>query len=110
MGGCQVSFTCQATSDGGTDSKSVTIKRDATAPAPMVSPNPVPLNGSATASPNANDATSGIAVAACDPVDTGSVGGHCIACTPTDQAGNTASATAGYTVLYAYAGFFSPVQ
>jgi hypothetical protein len=42
-------LTCEATSAGGTDSESVTIKRDATDPslAPSVSPNPVQLNGSA---------------------------------------------------------------
>jgi len=107
-----VSFTCQATSDGGTDSNSVTLKRDATAPAlaPTVSPNPVPLNGSATASPNAGDATSGIAVAGCDPVDTSSVGGHSVNCTATDQAGNTAGATASYSVGYSFTGFFAPVD
>ncbi|MGH2375123.1 MAG: hypothetical protein ACRDIC_16850, partial [bacterium] len=82
-----VSFTCQATSNGGADSKSVTIKRDATAPtlAPTVSPDPVELNGSATASPNATDATSGVAVSACDPVDTASVGVHSVDCTATDR-------------------------
>lgn len=95
-----VSFTCQAGSNGGTDSKSITIKRDATAPtlAPAVSPNPVEINGSATASPNAGDATSGVAVSACDPVDTASVGAHSVDCTATDQAGNTASAAASYVV------------
>ncbi|MGH8657568.1 MAG: hypothetical protein ACREV4_03540 [Gammaproteobacteria bacterium] len=110
--GTGTTLTCEATSDGGTDSKSVTIQRDTTAPAlaPTVSPNPVPLNGSATASPNASDATSGIAVAGCDPLDTSSVGGHSVACTATDNAGNTANAAAGYTVFYCFAGFFSPVD
>jgi hypothetical protein len=38
-----VTFNCSATSAGGSDSQSVTIKRDATAPtlAPTVTPNPV---------------------------------------------------------------------
>lgn len=105
-------LTCEATSDGGTASESVTIKRDATAPtlAPSVAPNPVVLNGSATASPNAGDATSGVAIAGCDAVDTSAVGPHGVSCTATDQAGNSASATASYTVVYAFAGFSQPVD
>lgn len=105
-------LTCSATSAGGTNQQSVTILRDATAPTlnPSVSPNPVLLNGTATASPNASDATSGIASASCDAVDTSSVGGHSVACSATDTAGNTASASASYTVSYQFSGFTSPVN
>jgi hypothetical protein len=176
-------LTCQATSAGGTDSESVTIKRDATAPtgvattlargadhngwynasvgwsttgtdatsgidscssgtysgpdgtgltvsgtctdeagntsgaatsavfdfddtnptlAPSVSPNPVLLNGSATATPNASDATSGVATSSCGAVVTSSVGtGKTVGCQATDHAGNSATSNASYSVVYA---------
>jgi len=105
-------LTCTATSAGGTSSQSVTIKRDATAPtlSPSVSPNPVTLNGSATATPNASDATSGVASSSCDAVDTSSVGTHSVNCTATDNAGNTTSASASYSVIYNWSGFFQPVD
>ncbi|MDQ2690949.1 MAG: PxKF domain-containing protein [Chloroflexota bacterium] len=107
-----LTLTCSATSDGGTSSESVTIKRDATNPTltPAVSPNPVLLNGSATAVPNASDSTSGIASSSCDPVDTSTVGAHSVACSATDSAGNTNSASASYSVGYNFAGFFQPVD
>ena len=68
-----LTLTCMATSAGGTSSQSVTIKRDATAPAlaPSVSPNPVLLHGTATATPNASDALSGIASQSCGAVSFG---------------------------------------
>lgn len=105
-------LTCTATSVGGTSSQSVTITRDATAPTlnPTVSPNPVYLNGAATASPNASDATSGLASASCPPVDTSMVGAYTLVCTAEDNAGNTASASATYFVIYKFAGFFMPVD
>ena len=95
-------LTCTATSAGGTDSQSVTIKRDATAPAlaPTVTPNPVVLNGTATATANATDAGSGVAAQGCASVITSSVGAHTVACTATDNAGNSATANASYTVIY----------
>ena len=98
----ETTLTCTATSAGGTNEKSVTIKRDATAPSlkPAVSPNPVLLNGSASASANATDNLSGIASEKCDAVDTSSVGSKTVGCTATDQAGNTAGADASYTVGY----------
>jgi hypothetical protein len=105
-------YTCEATSAGGTNSVTVHIKRDATGPvlAPSVTPNPVLLNGSATASPNASDTTSGVASASCDPVITSSVGAHSLTCTATDNAGNTATATAAYTVNYNFIGFSQPID
>jgi hypothetical protein len=106
-----ITLTCEATSAGGTSSQSVTLKRDATPPvlAPGVSPNPVLLNGSATASPNASDPTSGLAIEGCDPVDTSAVGDHTVGCTATDLAGNTASASANYTVIFNFEGLSSPL-
>jgi len=106
-----VTFTCQATSAGGTASRSITIKRDATAPvlSPTVSPNPVFLNGAATASPGASDSTSGLASASCAPVTTSSAGGFTVACTATDNAGNVANASTNYVVRYQFLGFLSPL-
>jgi CSLREA domain-containing protein len=184
-----VTFTCQATSAGGTSSQSVTVKRDATAPsitfdsrtapnsagwnntnviinwscsdtmsgavgssvsqtlmsegtnqsstgtctdnagnsaqdtqsginidktaptlAPTVSPNPVLLNGSATASPNASDALSGVVSSSCDSPNTSSVGNKTLNCTATDNAGNSANALANYRVAYNFTGFFQPIE
>ncbi len=187
-----VTLTCTATSAGGTDSRSVTIKRDATAPtnvatalnrgadhngwynaavgwtttgsdatsgipadgcdtgtysgldgtgltvsggctdragnrasdssaafkfdntnptlSPTVSPNPVLLNGSATANANASDATSLVASEGCDPVDTSAVGARSVTCRATDNAGNANSASANYSVVYAFTGFFQPID
>ncbi len=105
-------LTCTATSVGGTNAVSVTIKRDATKPvlSPTVTPNPVYLNGTATADPGASDATSGIASASCPPVDTSTIGVYTITCSATDNAGNTASASVQYTVVYKFTGFFTPVD
>jgi hypothetical protein len=110
-----VTFTCSAASAGGTASESVTIKRDATDPtlSPTVSPNPVLLNGSATATANASDATtpgSGLASSSCDPVDTTAVGSKSVTCYAEDNAGNTNTANASYSVAYAFSGFFAPVD
>ncbi|MFL5807226.1 MAG: PxKF domain-containing protein, partial [Roseiflexaceae bacterium] len=90
---------------------SSSFKYDATAPtlAPSVSPNPVLLNGSASASPNANDGLSSVASASCGAPTTSSIGAKSVSCSATDQAGNTASANANYTVIYNFSGFFSPV-
>jgi hypothetical protein len=84
---------------------------DATPPTlnPTVTPNPVLLHGSAVAEANATDTNSGVASASCDPVDTGSVGLKTLTCTATDAAGNTASATVSYNVIYDFSGFTSPV-
>ncbi len=61
--------------------------------APQVAPNPVLLNGTATASPNASDA-SGIASSSCTQPVTSSVGLKTVDCTATDTAGNTATSAA----------------
>lgn len=107
-----LTLTCSATSAGGTDSESVTIKRDATDPVlgPTVSPNPVVLGQTATASPNATDATSGVASSSCATPDTSSVGPKSVSCTATDNAGNTANASASYSVIYDFDGFFQPID
>ena len=78
----------------------VTVRIDRTAPAlsPSVSPSIVAFGGTATAAANATDALSGIASQSCDAVSTSSPGQHSVSCSATDRAGNSASATASYTV------------
>lgn len=95
-------LTCTAASAGGTASRSVTIKRDATAPvlSPAVAPAPVVLHGAAAAAPGAADVMSGVASASCAPVDTSTVGPHTVTCIASDVAGNTATASLAYPVLY----------
>jgi len=101
-------FNGQCTNDAGltASAAALIIKRDATAPtlSPLVSPNPVVLNGSATASAGALDATSGIASSACNSLVLTSVGPKTVSCNATDNAGNTASASATYSVIYSPAG------
>ncbi len=65
---------------------------------PSVTPNPVALNGSATASAGATDTLSGIASQGCDPVDTSIAGSSTVNCWATNNAGNYVTAPANYTV------------
>ncbi|HET7036389.1 MAG TPA: PxKF domain-containing protein [Thermomicrobiaceae bacterium] len=85
---------------------------DALAPSlhPSVCPNPVLLNGSASATPNDSDATSVVASSSCDSVGTSSVGVQSVSCSATDNAGDPASASAGYTVTYQFSDFASPLD
>lgn len=86
---------------GNSANGSFSLKYDATAPVlnPGVSPNPVVLNGSATASANATDNLSGVALQSCSPVMTSSLGSQNVNCTASDFAGNSASASASYSVV-----------
>ncbi len=89
-------FTCSATSSGGTASKSVTVQRDGTLPTITGSASPAPnangwSNSSVTVSFVCSDATSGIATCAA-PQTLGEGGNQSVSGTATDQAGNTASA------------------
>jgi hypothetical protein len=94
-----VTFTCSATSSGGTDSNSVTIKRDASAPSITASPSPAAnANGwnktDVTVSYNCTDnGPSGVDNAASDLANdvlsaSGTASGTCV-----DNAGNSASAS-----------------
>jgi hypothetical protein len=76
----------------------------------VVSPNPVFLNGVASVDAGATDALSGVASTTCGPLDTTSVGAKTVTCTATDVAGNAASATVSYVVLYKFVGFGPPVD
>jgi hypothetical protein len=93
-------------------SNQVTAKIDRTAPtlAPAVSPGTVLLNGTASAAANGGDGLSGIAGESCAVLATGSIGTKTVSCTVTDRAGNSASASAGYRMVYGFVGFSSPVQ
>ena len=97
--------SCTATDAAGNTSQPVlvSIKLDATAPtlAPAFSPVPILLHGTSTATPNATDSGgSGMASQACRSLDTSTVGAHTVTCTASDVAGNTATVTPSYTVLY----------
>ena len=78
----------------------VTVKIDRTKPilSASVSPNPVLLNKTATATSGATDALSGVASQSCGAPNTSTVGAKSVAWTATDQAGNTSSATVSYVV------------
>jgi hypothetical protein len=103
--------TCEDNA-GNTGNASYTAQVDKTAPAlnPTVSPNQIVLNGSATASANASDATSGLATQSCGVVTTSSVGSKTVSCTATDSAGNSASQSISYRVAYDFMGFGAPID
>jgi len=109
-------FTASGTAtDNAGNSASVSfspIKIDKTAPtfAASVSPNPVYLNGSATATAGAVDNGSGIATQSCGTVLTNTVGTKTVTCTATDKAGNTATTTVAYKVIYRFDGFLQPIN
>ncbi len=101
-----ITFTCSAINGGGTTQKTVTIKRDATKPIlrPTVSPNPVLKYLSATVTPNASDNLLGVVSRDCTAATTAQVGSFSVTCTAKDFAGNTATASASYTVISASQG------
>jgi hypothetical protein len=85
---------------GNAGSATYEVKVDMTAPnlAPTVIPNPVLLNGVASASANASDSPAGIASSSCGSVTTTALGLFTVVCTTTDRAGHTSIATADYVV------------
>lgn len=106
--------TCQARSVGGsTTAPAVTIRRDATPPAPPVITGITPGTHTAATLPAANaigctssDATSGLAGCAVTG-HSAAPGTHVLTATATDQAGLTATSTLTYTVA-APAGTLAP--
>jgi len=102
------SYTCEATSDGGTNSVTVVIKLDKNKPilTPTVNVTRPLLNDpTVVGSPNAVDSVSGVVSSSCAATDTSSIGFKTIVCTATDAAGNVGTNTAGYRVVYGFVGF-----
>jgi len=99
-----VTYTCTATSDGGTASESVTIQRDATDPDIAYSGNAssYTVDQSVAISCAASDAMSGLASNDCADVNgdayTFGLGSHTYSATATDNAGNSASASTTFAV------------
>ena len=95
------SWTCTATNNAGLQASvtTSTIKRDATPPTlnPTV-PNPLLRGQSYSASPNAADALSGIAMSSCGALNTSTTGSKSTTCTATDNAGNSRTVPLNYTV------------
>ena len=97
---------CQATSGGGTTTRSVTIRRDTTAPnITLVSPQPTLYDTGATVNASffCTDGLSGMAgCAGTNPtataVDTLTPGHHPFTVTATDQAGNTSTRSVEYAI------------
>lgn len=103
-----VTFTCSATSGGGTATKSVTVKRDATAP--TISNMPPNQTGEGTSAngatiswsaPSASDLFDGNVPVSCSPTSGSNfaVGTTIVFCSATDSHGNTSSATFSITIL-----------
>ena len=95
-----ITRSCTASSLGGSASLTTEVlKRDATAPtlAPTT-PSPLLRGQSHVASPNASDATSGIASSSCGALDTSSLGSKSTTCSATDNAGNGRTVPLHYTV------------
>jgi len=101
-----VTGTCTDTSGNATPDTQTGINIDKTAPSlsPVVSPNPVILNGSAIVNANASDGLSGLDAVNCGALDTSSVGSKSVTCTATDKAGNFNSVSVSYSVRYAAPG------
>jgi hypothetical protein len=110
-------YTCTATSAGGTSNQSVTIKRDATAPTNVAfvdgpaaggsyDPDSVPAAPTCTA----DGAISGLA--SCNVTGySANAGEHTMTATATDNAGNEATANRSYSVLgWDLKGFYQPVD
>jgi hypothetical protein len=94
-------FTCQASSVGGSVSQSVTVKRDATAPVVTCGPAPTLSQGEGPASVSASVSDSGsgpAATTASARADTSTAGSRTVAVTGSDLAGNTTTANCPYRV------------
>ena len=106
-------YTCKATSAGGTTTKSVTIKRDATLPTTTITAPAVnasyAVNKVVNASYTCSDLMSKVAsctgtVANGKPINTTSAGTKSFTVTAKDNAGNSVTKTVNYTVAGAVGG------
>jgi len=112
-----VTLSCEATSAGGTNSASVTIKRDATNPDVSLVGGPAEGSshyfGFVPAAPtcDASDVTTGLA-GACSVSGYGTtVGNHTVIASAFDNAGNEGTDSASYEVLaWELFGFYRPVE
>jgi hypothetical protein len=112
-------FTCIATSAGGSDTKTVTIKRDATAPAASFDDTAAgPADGATYTWGTTPDAPTCTATDALSGPEgctvtgySAAVGTHTLTATAKDLAGNTSTATRSYTVApWRTAGFTKPID
>jgi hypothetical protein len=99
---CDPSWNCA------TGSLALSIDNGAPSLAPTFSPATILLHGTATATPNASDGTSGVASQSCDAPNTSAAGLHTLSCTAVDVAGNSTTVSVPYVVQYRILGFFSP--
>lgn len=99
-----ISFTCSATSAGGSASQSATIQRDATAPSVSYTGNAgtYTIDQSVSIACTATDNLSGIASSSCanisGPAYTFALGTNTRSASATDNAGNTGSGSTTFTV------------
>ncbi len=113
--GAAVSSSAQTTMDYASNvsapSNVVTVKIDKTAPTLNVAmpPATVLLNATHDFQLDAVDALSGIAAQSCSGFVTASIGTRTATCVATDRAGNQASRTATYKVVYGYAAISAPL-
>ena len=97
-------FTCRATSSGGTDDESVTIKRDATTPAVSYAGNAgaYTVDQEVSITCSATDGLSGVASSTCQsvagPAYGFALGTNAFSAAATDRAGNTGSGSTSFTV------------
>lgn len=89
----------------------VNLQVDQTAPTinGSVSPDPVPIGGTAIATAGATDATSGVASSGCGAPATATLGVKTLNCTATDNAGNSAQTSVEYRVGFQFGGFQEPI-
>jgi hypothetical protein len=115
-----VTFTCVATNGAGAaTTRSVTIARDSTPPViALASPTSGATYAEGATVPahySCNDAGSGVATCAGSigdgtNLDTAAVGAGSFTVTASDAAGNTATTTVAYSVVFPFTGFFAPVS
>lgn len=114
--GTAVASSAQTVTDaaGNTSDASnvVTVQIDKTAPTlnPVVSPNSVILNGTATVTSGAADTLSGLDTQSCGALVTNTIGPKSVTCSAMDKAGNSFSKSASYNVNYRFDGFLQPIN
>ncbi|HUP90547.1 MAG TPA: hypothetical protein VM100_14405, partial [Longimicrobiales bacterium] len=102
--GTNHTFTCNATSAGGSDSKSVTFKRDATVPTVTYTGNAgsYSIDQNVAIACTSSDNLSGVATSSCASVNgaayTFSLGANSFSASATDHAGNTGNGSTSFTV------------